>query len=301
MVDDSHLPSAGGATAEYRQAGAFFFSEQNGTFHPTDACVGYWSSDSIAGRFAGGLLGFSLEREFGREGWIPSRFCVDLLRLPPRGPLTVLSRLVRDGGRLRLAEAELVGNDQTVARASCLFLKQTSQPPSPTWQTPGWRRHVPDDLPADESFSHVWDLRPVPEGIRPSGRRIEPETGKSLRDAPPDDAYPLGSVSSFNARQVWAREIMPIVESAPLTPFTRVATAADFTSPLSNSGESSIDFINCDFTVYLHRLPVSEWIGIDLMKHNSTQGVAIGECWLHDETGPIGTVNVAALSNRRRP
>jgi hypothetical protein len=35
------------------------------------------------------------------------------------------------------------------------------------------------------------------------------------------------------------------------------------------------------------------------MNHPATAGVSIAECWLYDETGPIGTANVAALAQRR--
>jgi hypothetical protein len=34
-------------------------------------------------------------------------------------------------------------------------------------------------------------------------------------------------------------------------------------------------------------------------QHGSAEGVAIGECWLYDEKGPIGTSTVAALAQRK--
>ena len=37
--------------------------------------------------------------------------------------------------------------------------------------------------------------------------------------------------------------------------------AADFTNPLANSGDQGLEFVNADYTLYLHRLPVGEWIG----------------------------------------
>lgn len=58
--------------------------------------------------------------------------------------------------------------------------------------------------------------------------------------------------------------------------------------------------MNSDFTVYLHRLPVSPWFGFELTRHHATDGVAIGACVLHDEEGPIGTVTAAALAQRQR-
>jgi hypothetical protein len=90
------------------------------------------------------------------------------------------------------------------------------------------------------------------------------------------------------------------VAGVPLTPFVRVALAADFVSPLANADHQGIDFINSDLTVYLHRLPTTDWLGLDLVKHHAAEGLAIGEAWLHDEVGPIGTINVAAIAQQRR-
>jgi len=33
--------------------------------------------------------------------------------------------------------------------------------------------------------------------------------------------------------------------------------------------------------------------------HHASDGIAIGECWLYDENGPIGTSTVAALAQRK--
>jgi hypothetical protein len=35
-----------------------------------------------------------------------------------------------------------------------------------------------------------------------------------------------------------------------------------------------------------------------VVNHRAANGVAIGECWLHDEQGAIGTSTVAALAQR---
>ena len=51
-------------------------------------------------------------------------------------------------------------------------------------------------------------------------------------------------------------------------------------------------------TLYLHRLPVTEWVGYEVVNHGASDGVAIGECFLHDERGPIGWATVAALAQR---
>jgi hypothetical protein len=90
-----------------------------------------------------------------------------------------------------------------------------------------------------------------------------------------------------------------VVEGEPTSPFVRVALAADFASPFANSGSNGLSWINSDITLYLARTPVTEWIGFEVKNHQASKGVAVAECWLYDETGPIGTSSVAALAQRR--
>ena len=41
-------------------------------------------------------------------------------------------------------------------------------------------------------------------------------------------------------------------------------------------------------------------MGLEVCDHGATDGVAIGECWLYDAQGPIGSATVAALAQQRR-
>jgi acyl-CoA thioesterase len=94
-------------------------------------------------------------------------------------------------------------------------------------------------------------------------------------------------------------EVRDLIECMPLTPFVRVAVAADFASPFANAGDQGLGYINSDVTLYLHRLPEQEWIGFEVVNHHATEGIAIGECFLYDQKGPIGTSTVAALAQRK--
>jgi len=106
-------------------------------------------------------------------------------------------------------------------------------------------------------------------------------------------------MGSLGTRRLWMSEVRELVEGMALTPFVRVAVAADFASPFANAGDRGLGFINSDVTLYLHRLPVTRWIGFEVVNHHATDGIAIGECWLHDEQGAIGISTVAALAQRK--
>jgi acyl-CoA thioesterase len=95
------------------------------------------------------------------------------------------------------------------------------------------------------------------------------------------------------------REVRELVAGTELTPWVRSAMAADFTNPLANSGDKGLEFVNADYTLYLHRLPVGEWIGVEATSHHSVEGVAVATCALYDEDGPIGRSAVGSIANRR--
>jgi hypothetical protein len=98
------------------------------------------------------------------------------------------------------------------------------------------------------------------------------------------------------------REVRELVGGVALTPFQRVAVAADVASPFAHaSSDQGRGDINTDVPVDLHRLPASEWIGFQSVNHQATDGVAVGECWLHDSVGSIGFASCAALAQRRTP
>jgi hypothetical protein len=142
------------------------------------------------------------------------------------------------------------------------------------WTPPDWGAPKPADIPPPDdtrwTLNGMWATRPI-----------------------------TGRMGTVGARKLWMSEVRELVEGVPLTPFTRVAAAADFASPFANAGDQGLGFINSDVTVYLHRLPTTEWIGFEVVNHGATDGVAIGECRLHDERGAIGTATVTALAQRQ--
>ena len=58
-------------------------------------------------------------------------------------------------------------------------------------------------------------------------------------------------------------------------------------------------FINPDLTIYLHRLPAGEWIGLDARTWPTHDGVGIADTALYDEDCRIGRSVQALLLDRR--
>jgi hypothetical protein len=258
-----------------------FFRREGDTFVPTRMANGFWGpKDNLHARVMIGLFAHVIEQQFGEPGLQPARLTVDLYRLPDLAPVTIATRLVRQGGRIKVIVAELFSNGVSSARASCQLLRRTEQPEASIWSRPAWDAPPPEEVPPPEfPFTEKWEMRPIlPPGL---------SHGHHLRAPGP--------------RRTWLREVRPLVEGEPYSPFSRIATGIDYTSPTSNASETGLDFINSDVTLYLHRLPVGEWIGYEVTDHQSAEGVAIGHCVLHDIKGPVGFSSCAALAQRRKP
>ncbi len=252
-----------------------FFRKQNGLFHPTRAGVGPWNASSLHGRLIVGLLGAEIERLHGSADYLPARLTVDMYRLPDLSPVEVVTRVVKDGYRIKVIDAEFISGGASAGRATCQLLRRTEDPPGKVWTRPAWDAPVPADLPPPDdprgALGGMWKVRPI-----------------------------SGGFGSHDLRRVWMAEVREIVEGEPITPFARVAVAADIASPFANAGDQGLGYINTDVTLYLHREPVSEWVGFEVFNHGATQGVAIGECIVHDEQGPIGSASCTALAQKRK-
>ena len=250
-----------------------YFRRDSTTLIPLPISRGYWSEDSIQGRAVVGLIGQEIERRHGGEGLIPARLTVDMHRLARMRPVDITTSVIRDGGRLRLVEAVLSSDGIEYARAQCQFLRATEPPPGRVWAG-----GEPWDAPAPDMLSTVTDPH---SKLHAEWRLIK------------------GHVGAFGPRQLWIRDHFTVVEGEALSPFGRVALVADFASPWLHACEKGIFYINTDVTVQLHRLPVSEWLGFDATIHDASQGIAVGQCRLYDETGSIGLIAVTALTNQR--
>jgi len=254
-----------------------FFTRDGSRLIPGDRGLSPWKADALHGRVVIGILGAEIERQHGDPAFMPARLTVDLYRAPGLVPMEVVTRRVRDGHRIRVVDAELICDGESAGRASCQFLRRSANPPGAVWGRPEWDAPPPDAVPDPGVFPGsmygMWSLRPI------SGR-----------------------IGEYGQRRAWMREVRPLVAGEPLTPFGRVVAGADYASPLANAGDQGgLGYINSDVTIYLHRLPVGEWVGYESQAHGATDGVAIGECDLYDEQGRIGWASVCALAQTRTP
>jgi hypothetical protein len=260
--------SGGGAEPFFRRDGALLI--------PTERALGPWTAGALHGRVVIAVLGAEIERLHGDPAYMPARLTVDLYRAPALAPLEVATRVVRDGYRIKVVDAELISEGRSAGRASCQLLRRGANPPGATWTGPEWDAPLPETLPDPTdllgTMQGMWAIRRAKGRLRETGQR-----------------------------QAWMREVRELVEGETLTPFGRVVSGVDFASPMANNSDQGLGFINSDVTLYLHRLPEGEWIGYESRSHGATDGVAIGHCDLYDVKGRIGWASVCALAQSRFP
>lgn len=247
-----------------------FFTREGESFIPQPACRGPWDPKSLNGRVIVALCGFQIEQSHALADYMPARLTVDMYRLPGFAPVEVKTHVVRDGSRLKVIDSEFVSAGVSYARATSQWLKRSQNAEGVVWSPASW------DVPEPEA---------LPE---PPNRQNGPMTTRPI----------TGGMGFAGQRRLWLREDRELVSGTPLTPFMRAAIHADLANPFANSGDRGLGYINSDVTLYLHRLPASEWIGMEVINHHATDGVAIGQVVLYDRTGAIGTSSVCGPAQR---
>src|SRR5436309_3152400 len=170
-----------------------FFTRTSDGFQPTPDARGPWDPKSLHGRVVAGLLGQEIERHHGGPDYMPARLTVDMYRLPDLSPVTVTTRLLRDGKRIKVVEAEFFSNGNSMARATCQLLLRTQNPAGNVWTPPDWTVPKPADIPPPDdqrwTLDGMWATRPI-----------------------------TGRMGTIGPRQLWMSEVRDIVDGVPLSP-----------------------------------------------------------------------------------
>jgi hypothetical protein len=106
-----------------------FFAASGEAFVPNPIANGPWDPKSMHGRVVIGLLAHIIEQRHRGADFVPARLTVDMFRLPNiMTPVEVKTKLIRDGLRIRVVEADFFSGSVAMARASCQLLRRTEIP-----------------------------------------------------------------------------------------------------------------------------------------------------------------------------
>ncbi|MCX4092620.1 acyl-CoA thioesterase domain-containing protein [Nocardia sp. alder85J] len=255
-----------------------YFRVDGDGFVPEPLAVSQWSSDQVVGPAVCGLLARMLEVDHGGDGFAPVRLTVDMFAPARMRPLSVVSTRVRDGNRIRVADAVLRNEQTPVARATVVFLRPSEQPPGEIWTRE--RQPAPPPL----------ELAPPSDG---------PEVPWFGSDAGGPWAQVFGVHENSSRKRTWQHP-MNVLAGEELSPFVRATLVGEQTSMVTNWSDAGIGFINTDVTLALARMPVGTEIGAEADNHLSRDGVAVGTATLFDREGAFGSSMVTALANAGR-
>jgi hypothetical protein len=251
------------------------FHHDGGRFVPTELARGPWDPNAQHGGPSAALLARLLEQHDTGPAAHVARMTIELLRPVPMHPIELRARTLRQGKKVQLVEGSVLADGTEVVRATALRIRVAdidfADPPDDRLTTgPGARR---------ERFENLGPLN--------FGFAMEMSMAR-------------GEIGVPGPAAVWFRLAVPVVAGEETTPLMRAAAAADFGNGIS--GAVSWDdhiFINPDLTIYLHRLPAGEWIGLDARTWPTHEGVGIADTALYDEGGRIGRSVQALLLDRR--
>lgn len=277
---------------------AFFRTESDDRLMPTPFARSLWATGTLNGPAVCALAAHRTETLFAEPGFRPARFTIDLFKAAREAPTVTRGRLIRSGGRIRVAELDVVqfpdesatADDDgiIVARSTTVFLRESHNPPGDRWErrpealtfTPPDDDAVPTaplDTDEPDSFTIMW----AHDGTDGTVGRWDTEMSRHQNGA---------------RKRRWARAA-PAVLGEQITPFARAVTAAESTSLMANWGSTGIGFINCDLTVALSRLPEGQWIGVEADSHTEHDGISASTAGLYDAKGMWGTGMVTAVNN----
>lgn len=250
---------------------------------PTPIAQSMWSSNQMHGVAVSGALARGVERELARLGRTdlrPARWSVDLFRPAAMEPCTVVTRVVREGRRIVLVDAELrqgPGDGDVVARAGGVHLLPTEAPDGQVWSPdPAHQAPSLDEVPADDEprvpFFHSGDGWSQSFGEHQNERR----------------------------KSTWQTGL-PVVAGERPSGFVAVASVADSASMVLHWGTEGVQYINTDLTLTLARAPYGVEVGLVATDRVEHDGIAVGTVAVLDRQGPLGHITVTALANARRP
>lgn len=243
---------------------------------PTEHAAGPWDPTTQHGAAVSALFTQSFLKLETRVPMQIMRLTIDLMKPVPLAPVDLQIRVVREGRKIQLCEAELTADGVPVARATALKVRT-------------------EQLALPEGLEPLPITQPLPDAL-PERPRLQPHgfNAASERRGIKDDARrPTQAAAWFrHHRQVIAGETTP--------PTVRAASMADY----ANGNARVLDgrqwrFLNADITVHMHRPPIGEWILLETDGAFSPRGMALISGRLGDVEGYFGRTTVCTVVDRQ--
>lgn len=239
-------------------------------FLPTDLARGPWDPDATHAGPPTGLLARALE--LAVPALRLARISVDLGRPVPMAGFRIDVEVLRAGRATGNSRAAIVDGDGTTrVTATGMHVARSTGSLFPST--------------LDNSGLVTPRLADSEAGDFPIGPNVHGRTG--FRDAVAV-RYPPGQHPGVGATTVWLNTI-PLLPGEPMSPFQRSCPLADCGNAFSRHAEpNEVQFVNTDLVIALHRDPIGDWLGSQVVSHWQPTGVGLADALLFDDEGPVG-------------
>lgn len=249
------------------------FERDGDRFVATELARGPWDPSSCHGGAPSALLAAIVDTTPSLAALQVVRLTYDILRPVPLAPVDVRVRIVREGKRVQVVEADLVTPDGLeLVRCRALRVRVGTV-------------DLPDGADADAA-----PPTPGPEQAAREVERVGEQWGTGFWTAVevrPTHGSVLGAPGPGTA---WFRLGVPIADGVATSPIARVAAASDFGNGLAPPLPiHRYRYLNPDLTVDVHRLPDGDWVALDAQSVAQPTGIGLTTSTLSDVRGRLGT------------
>lgn len=252
--------------------GVYLPTSDPNTYESTPLASAGWYENGQHGGAVSALVVAHLEKTPTLTEMEISRVTVELHRVVPVVPLTITSRIVREGKKIQVVTAELTDPDGLLLAMATVQRLRVNDRPTPEQDRTAHDHTPPLEIPALDS--NQW-------GIGEPGKVMFHRHAIEIREI-------YGSFSEPGPGAIWARIVKPIIAGEPVTPAQRAIAVADFPNGVSRELDKNWVFMNPDLTVHLMRYPQGEWAGLEAVSYYSDIGRGIATGTLFDEEGVVG-------------
>lgn len=274
-------------------------------FIPTPHTASPWGEDFQHGAPPAALIAYVLELGAEEAGLSSSqgrftRITTDILGAVPLSPLLGSARVIRPGRRISLLEARIQDpkTNRDVARGSAWWIH--------TQDLPELQRELAPVVPGPETAEHDEDFFRRWSGayidtieVRTTSRTARTDVEASSNN--PGVSGVLPDIWS-GGPAYWLRTELSVVAGQKDSPWMRMTKLVDSANGLGTGLSPDLwNFMNVDTTVYLHRLPVGEWIGVLPDANYGPDGTGVTVTRIYDSTGPVGTANQSIMLTKKNP
>lgn len=240
---------------------AVFTRESESVFIPSEVAAGPWDPNAQHGSAPASLIARAVEKALTNPDMLITRVTIDLMRPVPLQPMTVTTKVLREGRQIQVFEISIEAGGHLCVRGQALAIKKSAEAVPDVADVPAVDYPDPETctrLPMrfNQGFSQAFEMRNI------SGMFGTP-----------------GGLTN------WLHFTMPFVEGEETSPLVRAVATGDFTNGSASAMGPEWTFINADLSIDLIRYPRGEWIALKTRFWASGDGMGMSQGELADSEG----------------